>query len=247
MGTEYAEDRYWHLEYAVVDSVDPQKLPVHFVDIARDDEDLERKVSPILTSMTGHGDTYALHLRLIGSDIRNEKIYAETQPLAVAMNDVHRLTAQVESLTKKFYDLNAAKGRLAEDYEREVSGIEKRLGTVRGKNDILEMRLDRLRYRARRDLECCVTMEPAEVLDLLDGREDDSMTVSAEAMRERLLAILPTEPMKTRGTPNECDAAEAEWGVYEQIAAILGVTLPLAADEATPDESMRDVSARPKA
>ncbi|WP_327385005.1 hypothetical protein [Streptomyces sp. NBC_01207] len=49
-----------------------------------------------------------------------------------------------------------------------------------------------------------------------------------EEERRRLLALLPEGPCITQGVPNQLAAAEAEFGAFEQVAEILGVTLPYA-------------------
>lgn len=48
----------------------------------------------------------------------------------------------------------------------------------------------------------------------------------AQELRLKLAAILPTLPLLTQGSPNECDAALAAWGVYQQVAEIIGAELP---------------------
>lgn len=62
----------------------------------------------------------------------------------------------------------------------------------------------------------------AQFADMIRARK----AREAAELREKLQAILPTLPMLDRGTPNECDAAVEEWSVYEQVAEIIGATLP---------------------
>lgn len=49
---------------------------------------------------------------------------------------------------------------------------------------------------------------------------------------EQLEEILPTGPMATRGLPNELAEAQGAWGVYQQIAEVLSVELPVLAQDA---------------
>ena len=55
---------------------------------------------------------------------------------------------------------------------------------------------------------------------------------SSGDLRARLIAILPTEPMLQRGLPNDLADAAGRYGAFEEVAAVLGVTLPLPATTA---------------
>ncbi|WP_228976745.1 hypothetical protein [Streptomyces sp. DH12] len=52
-----------------------------------------------------------------------------------------------------------------------------------------------------------------------------------EKERAGLLALLPRDACITEGTPNALAAAEAEYGAWELVAGVLGVTLPYASSE----------------
>jgi hypothetical protein len=47
-----------------------------------------------------------------------------------------------------------------------------------------------------------------------------------EALRARLLELLPRDACMTRGTPNALAAAQGEYGAWELVAEVLGVALP---------------------
>lgn len=50
---------------------------------------------------------------------------------------------------------------------------------------------------------------------------------TGDDLRARLIALLPTEPMLRRGLPNELADAMGRYGAFEEVAEVLGVTLPL--------------------
>lgn len=56
-----------------------------------------------------------------------------------------------------------------------------------------------------------------------------------QARREALLSLLPTEPRPEQGLPNDLAASDAAYGVWEQVAEILGVGLPYDPAEAPAD------------
>lgn len=49
-----------------------------------------------------------------------------------------------------------------------------------------------------------------------------------EALRARLLDLLPRDACMTRGTPGTLAAAQGEYGAWELVAGVLGVALPYA-------------------
>ena len=64
-----------------------------------------------------------------------------------------------------------------------------------------------------------------------------------EAMKQRLLAELPTEPRQTYGLPNDLAATAAEWGAWEQVAEVLGVQLPYERpDDGCPTAEARELA-----
>ncbi|MFD9905601.1 hypothetical protein [Streptomyces sp. NPDC059063] len=68
-----------------------------------------------------------------------------------------------------------------------------------------------------------VALESAQ---LLQPPQRAAELADLQARRDVLLAMLPTEPCTERGLPNDLDAARAAYGVWEQVAGVLGVTLP---------------------
>lgn len=224
---------YWHIENLALTESGPYLDFVNYVQVTDDSSHLVEKVGEMIAGIDkdAPGDAYAIHIRRIPQPEDGVHLYDETQPLAVAQSDALRYRRAFEALTKRYSELETAKQRMEEGYEREIAILERRIGRKGEENERQAMRLERIHYRARRDLECCVTMEPSEILAIFNGQEDESIANTAEALREKLTNILPTEPMPEKfSSDNQYKAALAEWGVYEQIAEALGVTIPLEAD-----------------
>lgn len=231
----------WHIECLVLTEDAPEQGYTNFVDVAQDDVELRVKLSEMIGGLAPadrYGikmpcTTYALHVRRLPQpDGTGEDLYRETQPLARAQADAHRYRSAFEALGKRYRELERAKGKADEGADREVAILERKLGKQAEQIERQAIRLDRIRLRAERDLRCCVTMEPEEILPIVSGHKDTELAIEAETLRQKLLDMLPTEPLPEKfGSDNQYKAALAEWGVYEQIAKALGVTLPLAAVE----------------
>lgn len=59
-----------------------------------------------------------------------------------------------------------------------------------------------------------------------EAEELAERVAALEALRARLLDLLPRDACMTQGLPNVVDAARAEYGAWELVAEVLGVTLP---------------------
>jgi hypothetical protein len=57
-------------------------------------------------------------------------------------------------------------------------------------------------------------------------RSRSGAAAEQEALRARLLELLPRDACMTRGTPNALAAAQGEYGAWELVAEVLGVALP---------------------
>ncbi|MEV0525985.1 hypothetical protein AB0I66_21350 [Streptomyces sp. NPDC050439] len=74
-----------------------------------------------------------------------------------------------------------------------------------------------------------------ESAHLLQSQRVAHELADLQARREVLLSLLPTESRPEQGLPNDLVASDAAWGVWEQVAEILGVSLPYDPAEAPAD------------
>lgn len=69
-------------------------------------------------------------------------------------------------------------------------------------------------------------MAVAEQLRQLVAAQAPAAPAADSDLRTQLIALLPTEPMLRRGLPNELADAMGRYGAFEEVAEVLGVTLP---------------------
>lgn len=234
MGYDEPKGAYWHIEHLALTENGGHVDFLNYVTVTDDSSDLLEKVGDMVAGVAkdAPGDAYAIHIRRIPQPADDTHLYDETQPLARAQADAYRYQRAFEALSQRYRELEASKQKLDESANREAQLLEHRNAAKAAMIERLEMRLDRIRYRVARDLERCVYTESEDLLRIIGGREDEDMVSAAELLREKLLNMLPTEPMGEKfNSDNQYKAALAEWGVYELIAEALGVTLPLAAVE----------------
>lgn len=74
-----------------------------------------------------------------------------------------------------------------------------------------------------------------EAVGLLQSPRVAVELADLQARRDVLLTLLPTGPRPEQGLPNDLAASDAEFGVWEQVAEVLGVGLPYNPAEAPAD------------
>lgn len=227
------EGAYWHIESINLSHEEPERAFTNYALVAEDTAELTDKIGELLARQcpNADGNVYALHIRRYPQPIDGAHVYDEQYRLPAAQGEAYQYRTAFQALSHRYRELEAAKQKLEDGADREEQILEKRNAALAARIELLEGRLAMIEWRAKRDLECCVGMDPEVVLGIVNGRADEENALSIDALREKLADILPTEPMPEKfDSDNQYKAALAEWGVYEQVAGILGVTLPVVAD-----------------
>jgi chromosome segregation ATPase len=161
------------------------------------------------------------------------KYRAKRDELRKAQQHIDKLARQVRSLKEQIADQKSqdpTRSRLQQEIEGLKHALSERDEWARVHKTAAAREILKGSQAAER-LALELTHLKEKYAEELETRRRTLWELNRErnAWRNKLIlleALLPTLPMRTRGTPNECDAAVAEWGVYEQVAEIIGAKLP---------------------